>query len=84
MFLSEEGPTLETLVYYPYRQYTNLFIFRFVEHYLYVAHYTLYTYIYIYIYILYTLYTYIYIYYIHIYIYIFIYILIAFASVAIA
>ena len=33
-FLSDEGPTLETLNFYypypyPYQQYTNLFIFRF-------------------------------------------------------
>ena len=32
LFLSDEGPTLETLDYtIPYRQYTNLFIFRFVS-----------------------------------------------------
>ena len=32
LFLSNEGPTLETLLYYPYWQYsTNLFIFRFVS-----------------------------------------------------
>ena len=30
---SDEGPTLKTLdyIYYPYSQYTNLFIFRFVS-----------------------------------------------------
>ena len=31
-FLSDEGPALETLaLYYPYRQYTNFFLFRFVS-----------------------------------------------------
>ena len=41
MFRSDEGPTLETLaVYYPYQQYTDLFIFRFVWLYsAYVVHY---------------------------------------------
>ena len=33
MFLSDEGPMLETLdyIYYPYWQYIDLFIFRFVS-----------------------------------------------------
>ena len=33
LFLSDEGPILEMLdyIYYPYWQYTDLFIFRFVS-----------------------------------------------------
>ena len=30
-FLSDERPTLNVRLYYPYRQYTNLFLFLFVS-----------------------------------------------------
>ena len=43
LFLSDEGPMLETLLYsrqyYPYWQYTDLFIFRLYLYSAYAAHY---------------------------------------------